>query len=153
MIRPALTWQRLRELRRLPPAERLLLVWAAVWLLAVDLGLRTLGFTRLRRLLGRGAGRAPESTAQASWWPEAETIARSVGRAARHHLYPMTCLTRSLVLWRLLARRGIPSELQIGVRKDDRSILAHAWVECAGRPVAEPQDVGHRFATVGLPAS
>lgn len=49
------------------------------------------------------------------------------------------CLVRSLVLSRLLARRGIPSTLVIGARSAPR-FLAHAWVEYAGRAVLDPGD-------------
>ena len=43
------------------------------------------------------------------------------------------CLTSSLVLTALLARRGIPATLVIGVRLDP--FAAHAWVEHEGRPL------------------
>jgi Transglutaminase-like superfamily len=46
------------------------------------------------------------------------------------------CLTRSLVLTALLARRGVGSTLVIGVRPDP--FAAHAWVECRGRPLLAP---------------
>jgi Transglutaminase-like superfamily len=49
------------------------------------------------------------------------------------------CLARSLVLTRLLARRGIPAKLVIGIRADPE-FLAHAWVECEGKPVLSPGD-------------
>jgi Transglutaminase-like superfamily len=49
------------------------------------------------------------------------------------------CLTRSLVLTQLLARRGIPAKLVIGARATP-DFLAHAWVECAGNPVLHPGD-------------
>jgi hypothetical protein len=49
------------------------------------------------------------------------------------------CLARSLVLTRLLARRGIPAKLVIGVRADPE-FMAHAWVECEGKPVLSPGD-------------
>ena len=49
------------------------------------------------------------------------------------------CLARSLVLTRLLARRGIPAKLVIGARSDPK-FLAHAWVECDGEPVLSPGD-------------
>jgi len=39
------------------------------------------------------------------------------------------CLIRSLVLLRLLARRGIESTLVIGVRYEDQPFAAHAWIE------------------------
>jgi hypothetical protein len=49
------------------------------------------------------------------------------------------CLARSLVLTRLLARRGIPTTLVIGARTTP-SFLAHAWVEYDGEPVLSPGD-------------
>jgi Transglutaminase-like superfamily len=49
------------------------------------------------------------------------------------------CLVRSLVLTRLLARRGIPATLVIATRTTP-SFAAHAWVEHAGRPVLPPGD-------------
>jgi transglutaminase superfamily protein len=53
------------------------------------------------------------------------------------------CLMRSLVLTRLLARRGIASTLVIGVRSGE-SFEAHAWVEHAGAPLLHPGDPGFR---------
>jgi hypothetical protein len=49
------------------------------------------------------------------------------------------CLARSLVLTRLLAQRGIPAKLVIGVRAAP-DFLAHAWVEYDGVPVLSPGD-------------
>ncbi len=49
------------------------------------------------------------------------------------------CLVRSLVLTRLLARRGIPAKLVIGARAAP-DFLAHAWVEYDGDPVLSPGD-------------
>lgn len=134
MTRTAFIRKKIAAIRRLPGADRRLLVRAALWLLAVDVGLRTLGFSRLRRLLARGlpSGPAADERSPAVRSAEAERVARLVAAAARHHLYPVKCLTRSLVLWRLLALRGLPSELRIGVRKEERTLLAHAWVEHGG---------------------
>lgn len=44
------------------------------------------------------------------------------------------CLVRSLVMTRLLSRRGVPSSLIIGVSTED-GFQAHAWVEVDGKPV------------------
>jgi hypothetical protein len=46
------------------------------------------------------------------------------------------CLTKSLVLSALLARRGIAATLVIGVRPEP--FAAHAWVEHDGRPLLPP---------------
>jgi hypothetical protein len=47
------------------------------------------------------------------------------------------CLTRSLVLLRMLARRGIAARLVIGV-KPEPAFTAHAWVELDGHPLLNP---------------
>ena len=44
------------------------------------------------------------------------------------------CLVRSLVLVRLLARRGLPATLVLGASNTD-GFEAHAWVEQDGRAV------------------
>jgi hypothetical protein len=50
------------------------------------------------------------------------------------------CLVRSLVLTRLLARRGVPSSLIIGVRPGP-DFEAHAWIESGDVPLLSPLDV------------
>ncbi len=47
------------------------------------------------------------------------------------------CLVRSLVLTRLLGRRGVPSSLVIGVMSEPQ-FAAHAWVEHGGAPLLSP---------------
>ena len=47
---------------------------------------------------------------------------------------PATCLERALVLQRLLQRRGVGTVLQIGVRKDEDLLQAHAWLEHPALP-------------------
>ncbi|HSL81210.1 MAG TPA: lasso peptide biosynthesis B2 protein, partial [Thermoanaerobaculia bacterium] len=103
----------------------------------------------VRRHLARGLHAGPAPAARPG---EAERIAWLVAAAARHHLYPVKCLTRSLVLWRLLALRGLPGELRIGVRPGGGDLRAHAWVELRGRVLAEPEGVDERFAPLALPA-
>jgi transglutaminase superfamily protein len=49
------------------------------------------------------------------------------------------CLRRSLVLLRLLGRRGIAARLVIATRSEP-DFAAHAWVECEGVPVLSPLD-------------
>jgi transglutaminase superfamily protein len=65
---------------------------------------------------------------------EAWRLGRAVQLTLRLAPGDTRCLTRSLVLTQLLARRGIPSKLVIGARTKP-SFLAHAWVEQAGQPV------------------
>jgi hypothetical protein len=63
------------------------------------------------------------------------SIAWAVTVASRH-IPRATCLVQGLATQVLLADEGIPSNLCIGVAKDDPlSFEAHAWVETAGRVV------------------
>ena len=77
--------------------------------------------------------------------PDVGTLeeARHLGHAVTRTLTLLPgdtrCLVRSLVLTRLLARRGIAAKLVIGARADP-DFLAHAWVEHAGDPVLAPGD-------------
>ncbi|HLL91445.1 MAG TPA: lasso peptide biosynthesis B2 protein [Solirubrobacteraceae bacterium] len=70
---------------------------------------------------------------------EARRLGRAVVRTLTLVPGDTRCLVRSLVLTRLLARRGIPAKLVIGARAAP-DFLAHAWVECAGHPVISPGD-------------
>ena len=72
-------------------------------------------------------------------------IAKGVRVAARHGIYRANCLERSLVLWWLLARQGIESEIRFGARKEDSELAAHAWVECSGVALNEAPNVHEQF--------
>jgi hypothetical protein len=77
-------------------------------------------------------------SASAVRWVERHSVFRWRART--------NCLPRALTLSWLLARRSVPSQLRVGVRRDDRGALAaHAWVEVDGRPVNEPADVHTQF--------
>jgi hypothetical protein len=73
--------------------------------------------------------------------------------AAKRGLWPANCLQRSVVLWWFLARRGLASDLRIGVRRRpdapsaSRSMDFHAWVELDGVVLNDGPDVRERFAT------
>jgi hypothetical protein len=59
-----------------------------------------------------------------------------------------TCLTRSLVLYRLLRARGIPCQLCIGLRRKESTLEGHAWMETssAAPARAESGDAGRSDA-------
>jgi len=119
---------------------------AWVLLLAVDLGLRLLPFPWLQSFARRVRQRQVANEAGT-----VQRMQRLVDIAARNHLYPMGCLRKSLVLQRLLGRRGIATELRIGVRKEGSELKAHAWLEYAGRPVGELDMVSMHYASLGSP--
>jgi hypothetical protein len=114
-------------------------------LLAVDLGLRLLPFPWLKAFAQRVRQRQAMNEADT-----VQRVQRLVDIAARNHLYSMGCLRRSLVLQRLLGRRGIATDLRIGVRKEDANLRAHAWLERAGQPVGEAAGIAGCYAPLGV---
>jgi hypothetical protein len=128
----------------LPKSEQALLVESWWWLLIMDQRLRWLRFSRVRQ----GAGKVEDSSPRRLGGPtrqQIDRIAWSVEVAARQHLHPMHCLVRSLTLQRLLARRGVGTELRLGVSKEQESLAAHAWVELDGEPISERGPVEARY--------
>jgi hypothetical protein len=129
------------------------LSWAERWVLARTLillpitvaSLRLLGFRRTQTLFLPAS--APSRTDQ----PLADSFARIVHGAAPWSPLPANCLPRALVLCRLLRRRGLQAELRLGVGKPEGEFAAHAWVEHAGRALAEPESNGRRFAPLSEP--
>lgn len=128
----------LRAWRALGREDRGSFVRAWMCLLAADLALRVLPVSRVEALLRRLAGRSRREA-------EPGRLANLVGAASRHHLWPMTCLPRSLALQALLRRHGIEADLRIGVRREAGELRAHAWIEQAGRPIGEPAALELRF--------
>jgi hypothetical protein len=130
--------RRLEQWLALAPWERRLLVGTLLLLPAIGAALRLMGFNRARALLERCA--QPTPTPGAAGGPPgaqetAQRIARLVAIAASRGAYRATCLRQSLALWWLLQRRGIDTQLRIGVRKEGGALQAHAWVEHEGAPL------------------
>lgn len=82
---------------------------------------------------------APRGPAGGAALLEARRLGHAVTRLLAHVPGDTRCLARSLVLTRLLARRGIPAKLVIGARSAPE-FLAHAWVEYGGDPVLAAGD-------------
>jgi hypothetical protein len=64
-------------------------------------------------------------------------LGHAVERVLRLVPFDSRCLVRSLVLVRILSRRGIASTLVIGTEVG-ATFSAHAWVESGGRPLLSP---------------
>ena len=131
----------LARLRALAPAERRLLLLAAILLPAYTVGVRLRGLQGVRgwfRVLRAPAGATP---AQA---------ARMVAAAARRIPWNGACLPASLTLQRLLRAQGVESELKLGVRRVGGRIEAHAWVEREGVALLDTRARGGApFAALG----
>ena len=95
----------------------------------------------------------PPATRCAAAAEDALGDGRRLGRAVVRTLAPLPrgsrCLTRSLVLMSLLARRGVAVDLVIAVQPSaDPSLDAHAWVEVDGAPLLAPASDYGRLVTL-----
>ena len=133
---------KLAKLRALSWPERRTLLAAMAWMPLFWLGLHGLGLHRFQTWLQR-----PRLVTRNDLsLHEIMGMATMVNRGARLVHIPGDCLPRSLLLGWLLRRRGVASQLRIGVKMDNGSLAAHAWVEYAGIPINDQPDVGAQFA-------
>lgn len=136
-------WERLRRFSALSGAARGVLVRALVMLPLVSRSLKRRGLKATQASLQRRVSSRPK---QITSMEKAALTARMVHAAVRHGLGHPTCLEESLVLWWLLARQGIAADVRIGARKHGEKFEAHAWVECAGVAINEPEARHEHYA-------
>jgi hypothetical protein len=137
--------RRLRRFLALPAPERGLLLRAAILLSGVRLGLWLLPFQALRRFLARLAQVPAHGRGARSLSPG--RIVWAVGAASRIVPGTGTCLVRALAAQVLLARRGHPAQLRLGVARNEKGRLeAHAWLETQGAIVIGGEESPSHFA-------
>lgn len=129
----------LRRVRGLTRAECALLAEAQAALLAWQV-------RRWRRPVGRLLAAAPPVAGPTEDPVLAASLAWAVTRAARYGVFRPRCLVRALALQDLLARRGMASEIRVGVRRDADGFRAHAWVELAGRVLGDSPEYVRTFS-------
>lgn len=138
----------LRRYGSLTDEERWLLLRAFAGLTVVSVELR---FRGIRRLSSETGGSSEVARVGPEQLFRARQYFRWVEVASRRHILRTRCLHRSLVLHRWLLRDGLPSQLRIGVRKDDGSLRAHAWVELDGQIVGDSGAHVARFTALAGP--
>ena len=131
-----------RRYRRLPRRDQILLVESALALLAASVAIRVVPFRVLVRTIASGSGRLIDERAQ----QEIGRVRWAVEAAARRLPWKIVCFQKGLAVQRLLARRGIESDLHYGVAHGEHGELkAHVWVTHRDRYVIGGEEAG-RFA-------
>lgn len=132
--------KRFPEFLLLPGADRWLLIKTALLVEAISLGIRLVPLRILWRLLTRVANSpvGPWHAAHHS----ADRVTWAVELASRNTLGAKSCLTQAMAAQVLLARRGYPALLHIGVARGEHGrFQAHAWVESKGKVVLGGPDI------------
>jgi hypothetical protein len=133
----------------LEPRARGLFLRAAVLLPIISLSLRLRGFQATQTSLQKRLPKALTAISDQSSGAQSESIgltARMVRSAAHRTWGSPACLEQSLALWWLLGRQGIASSVRIGTRKSAEKFEAHAWVECDGVALNEPEQAHKHYA-------
>jgi hypothetical protein len=121
----------LRRVASLSGADRRLLLEAAAALLWARGSLLLVPFARLAARLGVSRAETPRESSLGQS-AEAVRVRWALGAAARRLPWRSSCLVRALAGRRMLARRGVPCTLYLGVRRAGGSVEAHAWLRCGG---------------------
>jgi hypothetical protein len=127
--------------------DRLNLFLFALQLPLVNAGLRILGYQRLRAILAAHPKNLPKYEGSEMDAIEASKhVSFLVTVASRYGLYHATCLRRSLLTWWWLRRKGIQTELRIGVQKRNGQLYAHAWIKLGDEIINDSTDVESNFS-------
>ena len=133
------------------PGERTILVRAIALLWTIGLAVRAGQFIGVMPILLRPRRLRSDCSP--------ERLAEIVSLAATRCWPRPTCLTRALVLGRLLIACGWEAHVVVGVDRRRGEFAAHAWVECGGQVHGhDPCGAPHfspvcRFARAGVVTS
>jgi len=128
-----------RTTQKLPWPDRVYLavqIW--YWYVRIRLRIRYATLNDLVAWLARSRGTRNSQI-------EPRRLGRIVARTLPFGLSGSTCLTRSLILYRLLHREGLDPALVVGLPAQPKNHEAHAWIELGGRDVGPPPG-GRHFA-------
>lgn len=137
----------LSKFSELSHGEQRFLLTAMAGLPLVWAGLRLFGLAAVQAWIGQAESR-PKIAARIE---DVKRLGALVNLGAQHMLGPSSCLPRSLLLVWLLRRKGIESQLRIGVRLDSGILAAHAWVEYGGIPANDRDGIQEHYSAFSSP--
>jgi hypothetical protein len=141
--------RRLARLATLRGRDGRVIAESLATLLVVQPALHLIDFPRL--LAWSSAPLRTRDTGAPARWSEDEVrrVTWLVGLAAK--ITRARCLSTSLALSRVLARRGVPTDLRIGVEPGQGRLQAHAWLEWRGAVLNDHPNNLRRYAPFDRP--
>jgi hypothetical protein len=114
-------------------------------IMAVALHIR--GFGPVQEKLARLADCSPRPAGHTRPQVDVASVPAFVELAVSKGAVGANYLGRSLVLWFLLRRKGIGSDLRVGVRgpSGEEPSMCHAWIENEARVIFDSSDVADRY--------
>ena len=138
---------RLKQLKQLSLLQWWIILVAILMLPMITLSLKLSGFKQTKNRMSQFIPRnVADVSAREDDLSRARFISRAVAIAGNHGLFKANCLKQSLLLWWLLARRGITTEIQFGSQmKSEEDFGAHAWVELDGETFIDTPEIRQQF--------
>ena len=132
------------EFQKLDRSDRQLLLVMSVALPLIAASVRILGFVRVFSVLGRMVDgcSAAESMNEDEYTGRIRRLTRYIKLRG---IFRGNCLSRSLLMWTVLKRKGIECELIFGSRFRDGQFQAHAWVERNSLPLNAGKHVRRNY--------
>jgi hypothetical protein len=137
----------------LPSGDRWRLLGLMLGLPMVAGLLRIFGLVRTRRWLENLSRNKSPRDLSAGDLDAAQRLTRLADIAGRRGAIHATCLRQALLIHFLLRRRGLAPEFKLGVRKQDGSFDAHAWVELQGVALGQADLTHVPFSELGWTSS
>ena len=129
--------------------ERSLFLVSYILLPLVDISLRFRGVRRTATTLAKRCPQPePDKIVELS---EVRRVVQMVKLAVKYSPPWASCLRKSLVLWYLLRRKGIETELRIGSRRNEGKFEGHAWIEYQGMVLNDTPNVRQHFTMFKQP--
>lgn len=129
----------------LPRAERRAVIVTAVLVPATHILIRIINYRQTMAVATWTAARWPARPPVADTRLVIDQLRLATARVQRYSPLPGNCLSRSIVLWWRLRRRGLAPDLRLGVSLAGGEFAAHAWVEHEGRVLNDTPDVARRY--------
>jgi hypothetical protein len=133
--------RRLKRFAQLTATERRILIRVLFVVGVARLALIIFSTDTARKITAQAAAGASGSLEQMVW----------AVKVVSRYLPGATCLAQAVAAQALLNQSGFPSQVEIGVAKDDlRRLQAHAWVVCHGQVVLGGQQPNHYNSIIVL---
>ncbi len=137
----------LRKFLSLSWGERFLLLEACLWLGLARAALLTLPFKWIAPHLGRQVNDSDAANNGDSPPARIKQVGWAVETMSRRTPWESACLAQAIAAKFMLRRRGVPSRLYLGMRKNaDGKLAAHAWLKVGD--AALTGGAGHETFTI-----
>lgn len=129
----------IRTFYGIPASHKALFLKIGLLVPLTEIGIRTFGFKRTVRFLEYFAREKKKPSER----PQVLINRHSNYLYLFKKNFPFfgKCLAHSLSLWFILKKKGVSTDLRFGMKKQEGGLLAHAWLEFEGKPLASKSEL------------